>query len=735
MKRMIATGLALAAALADLPAEAQTSPAPGRYAATASDEPQTLPRISPRDLLPRSWFGAGETAAPSPVADDVAPGADGTTRARLMRDLRRSDAVEIIATDDRRPQPRAGSVLSADAPVTGAEGASFSAKNSRLARSIAAEAAEAISDSNNAPPVRVAPAGRPAPEENPEPVDKPPFTLEPAAPVLPAPQGAAVGPRGRVSVAANPSSTTKLPMFIGEAFSKPESFSTFAAPSAVAGQRMAKTPTKAPSQPGEPVEDDLLFTQRMPALVSKVAGPRTIVVGREANYRVLVANRGDVAADEVETVVVVPASAEVVGSKASSGVVEPAGEPGRFLWKASRLAAGEVVKLDLRLVARSGEPVELAVTHHHRPVDGRTLVEVQQPMLALDLTGPGDVLFGRSQVFRLTITNPGTGVAENVVLHLTPPGGDAAKRTTHDLGSIAAGEERAVEIELTAREAGRLAIAASALADGGLSADVSKEVLCRRAQLAVDVRGPADRYADSPATYVLRVSNPGTAPASDVVLDVELPAGFEPAVGPDAGPDSPAVDGGRLVYRVGALREGEQRVFELRGVLRQAGTGRLVAAASGADEARSEPAVTTTEVVALADLKLDVLDPKGPVATDQEVAYEIRVTNRGANDAHDVRVIGLFSEGIEPHHVEGAPSKVNDGRVAFDTIDRVAAGEERTFTIYARAHTEGTHLFRAEVLCRDLEIKLAAEETTRFFKDEAIEVAAEGYPSGPSISR
>jgi hypothetical protein len=32
----------------------------------------------------------------------------------------------------------------------------------------------------------------------------------------------------------------------------------------------------------------------------------------------------------------------------------------------------------------------------------------------------------------------------------------------------------------------------------------------------------------------------------------------------------------------------------------------------------------------------------------------------------------------------------------------------------------GTHVFRAEVLCKDLEIKLAAEETTRFYQDEIV---------------
>ena len=72
-----------------------------------------------------------------------------------------------------------------------------------------------------------------------------------------------------------------------------------------------------------------------------------------------------------------------------------------------------------------------------------------------------------------------------------------------------------------------------------------------------------------------------------------------------------------------------------------------------------------TNVVAIADLKLDVSDPSGPVAVGQEAIYEIRVTNRGASAAEDVNVVGLFSAGLEPETGEGAPYTVSDGRVAF----------------------------------------------------------------------
>jgi hypothetical protein len=78
----------------------------------------------------------------------------------------------------------------------------------------------------------------------------------------------------------------------------------------------------------------------------------------------------------------------------------------------------------------------------------------------------------------------------------------------------------------------------------------------------------------------------------------------------------------------------------------------------------------------------------------------------------------LFSDGIEPEQAEGSTYSVADGRVSFRAIDELPAGRDAKLRIRARALRAGTHVFRAEVLCSDLEIKLAAEETTRFYADE-----------------
>ena len=46
-------------------------------------------------------------------------------------------------------------------------------------------------------------------------------------------------------------------------------------------------------------------------------------------------------------------------------------------------------------------------------------------------------------------------------------------------------------------------------------------------------------------------------------------------------------------------------------------------------------------------------------------------------------------------------------------------GGEKTFKIHARADRPGNHVFRAEVVCAPLEIKLTSEQATRFYGDES----------------
>jgi len=475
-------------------------------------------------------------------------------------------------------------------------------------------------------------------------------------------------------------------------------------------------------------DPSVLASKQIPVITTEIRGPKQILIGREAVYTVRLQNQGTVAAEGIVVHIRIPTWADVVGTSAAQGVVQPLpqGTTATPLeWQLARLEGGGSQTLDIRLVPRVSRPLELGVSWMLSPVGSKAIVEVQEPQLKIDVAGPNEVLFEKPQVFRLTLSNPGTGEAENVKIQLVPPGG--GHEISHTVGNLAPGESKSIEIELTAREAGKLAMKAIASAEGGLTTDITRELFCRKPELEVDWRGPSTKYAGTAATYFFRVRNPGTAPAEDVSVTVALPQGAEFAAASEG--QTFDVQRREVCWRVGTLGPGDDHYMELKCVLKAPGVSQFGIIAATADGSLRDTESAETQVIALADLKLEVSDPSGPVAVGTPAIYEIRVANRGASAAKEVNIAAMFSEGVEPDQAEGAMYSVADGRITFRTIDELPAGRDLTLRIRAHAVRPGTHIFRAEVQCRDAEIKLAAEETTRFYADDATPQATDSAGS------
>ena len=473
-------------------------------------------------------------------------------------------------------------------------------------------------------------------------------------------------------------------------------------------------------------KDGLLFSYQQPMIASHVEGPQRILVGRAADYRIVLRNQGDTAAGSLIATIRIPAWAEVVDATSSRGIVQKAGPAGKagltasesnnLQWRIQQLKPGESQTLHVRLVPHRGHSMQLGVSWVLSPVGSTAIVEVQEPKLQMAIRGPDEVLFGKPQRYQLTLSNPGTGIAEQVRIQLVPPGGDASTATSHEIGSLKPGETHTIDLELTAREAGDLQVRALASAAGDLQTEATKHLFCRKPELELDWRGPDSKYAGTEATYYFRVRNSGTAPADPLLLKLKLPAGVK-YVEANAGPSFDAQKK-FVTWELARLNPQEEKFMQVRCRLDQAGPCEMQLMAQTVAGELQEEKTIETKVIALADLKLEVNDPQGPVPVGESAIYEIRVTNRGTNHAQGVNIVGLFSEGIDPVSVEGAQYSIRDGRVSFRTIKSLPAGHDIVLRILAKATQPGTHLFRAEVVCQDLDIKLSSEETTRFFQDK-----------------
>ncbi len=497
---------------------------------------------------------------------------------------------------------------------------------------------------------------------------------------------------------------------------------------------LARQPTIAREPtPADPVDDSrpgVLFTTRSPVLAVQASGPRTVRVGEPAQFVVKIKNAG-AAANNVVVTINVPQHAEVASAHATAGTVPPAGSDaaqGPLAWKIPRLEGKSGETLNLSLVPRSSEPMDLAVRFTYAPEASEMVVEVQEPKLEMAVSGPNDVQFGETRMYKLTISNPGNGDAENVVIGLLPVGRGAEGIASHKLGTLRAGQSKTVDVELTARQAGSITIKAQAHADGGLRAEAAEQVTVRRADLQIGVEAPRLTFAGTVGTYQITVVNTGDAPATDVQIAAMLPPDAKFIKG-STGSNYDAQQG-KVTWNVGTLQPNAERSLQLHCSLATAGDNRLQYVATAADEVGAST-TSTTQVEALADLKIEVRDPQGPVAVGDDAEYEVVLRNRGSAAAENVEVLVFFSEGLEAATVDGGPHEIATGQVIFDPIGAIGAKETVVLRVRAKADRSGHHVFRAELICESLGTKLAAEEATFFYGDDALTASTDNAQAAP----
>lgn len=464
-------------------------------------------------------------------------------------------------------------------------------------------------------------------------------------------------------------------------------------------------------------QDGVLVTRKSPILSVDTIGPRTISVGRESSYEVSISNSGEVPADGLIVFISLPEWAEVASAGASTGTAEmaKAGQAsGTIDWKVGTLNTKGRERLTLRIIPRQSRSFDLAVHWAYKPPASQAVIEVQEPKLLLQLDGPREVLYGKKQLFHLKLTNTGSGNADNVVLTLLPLGTGANVPASHQAGLLKAGEEKTLDVELTARQSGNLTIQVDARAEGGVRAQLSEKVLVRRASLKATIEGPKMQFVGTAGTYTVTLRNPGNAAARKVNVSVALPAGARYLSGVDGARLN--VAGGRVEWTVDTLAPEVEQTFALKCTMGLAGAGQLRLEATADDDLASS-AEMTVQIQSVASLTMEVRDPAGPTAIGEEAVYEIHVRNRGTRDAQGIEVFGYFSRGIEPTGADGAPSRLGPGQVVFQAIPTLAAGAETVFKVRAKADVAGNHVFRAEAHCKVLGSHLIREATNLYYGD------------------
>src|SRR5262249_33577623 len=101
------------------------------------------------------------------------------------------------------------------------------------------------------------------------------------------------------------------------------------------------------------------------------------------------------------------------------------------------------------------------------------------------------------------------------------------RQLTWTLGVLPAGQTHTIQLVLRSRGAAQVINCATVITADGLRAENCVTTQITQPQLKVAIAGPAAAVVNTPIVYQVTVSNPGTGPATNVLLSASFDQGLE----------------------------------------------------------------------------------------------------------------------------------------------------------------------------------------------------------------
>lgn len=405
--------------------------------------------------------------------------------------------------------------------------------------------------------------------------------------------------------------------------------------------------------------------------------------------------------------------------------------------------------------------------------------EVVKPNLELVKTAPAQANLCDDIEVSYYVKNIGTGNAERFVIRdslgdgLTTIDGD--KNLEFAVDGLKEGEVRKFVATLRAAKPGEFSSRAVAeLAEGGGKTNSNKATIAvRQADLAVQINGPDTHYLGRPANYTVLVANRGKAPAVNAVLRADFAEGAEllrfgevqpadanalnqatsqqPTKAPQpsegqkqegqaqqtaaqnksAGQSGQtagnvAIENADETWELGTLEPGQAvKVpvvvrFNKPGKLEHVAVAEFACGNDARKDAARAVARTQTELIALPDLMLAVVDSEGTVPQGEQVSYTIIVKNQGEAADQNVQITAELPEGLQFVSSAGPTDPKNKGQTLnFAPIKSLDPGDRAVYQVVTKATGEGQVLFHVELKSEALKQPATAEEPTRLFSQTA----------------
>jgi uncharacterized repeat protein (TIGR01451 family) len=248
----------------------------------------------------------------------------------------------------------------------------------------------------------------------------------------------------------------------------------------------------------------------------------------------------------------------------------------------------------------------------------------------------------------------------------------------------------------------------------------SEEVstLVRQPKLDVTVAGPEKEYINKTGTYTVTVKNNGDAPARRAVLGIDAGNGATVgtvAIGGGGGDAQVAAAYRKEGTDLDTIAPGESRTVTV--TVRANQEGRVeVKATAVASCVSPVSARTTTNILTLPALRLEVIDLDDPIRVGDSVVYRVTVKNQGTGADRNVGVTATLPPELQFVTAEGPTQARAEGQtIRLGTVEVLGAGQQAVWRIEAKALRGGDVRLRVDLKSDSLTQSATETEPTRLY--------------------
>ena len=325
---------------------------------------------------------------------------------------------------------------------------------------------------------------------------------------------------------------------------------------------------------------------------------------------------------------------------------------------------------------------------------------VVQPALAITKIGPETALINEIFAYTITVSNTGTGVAENTTVTDTLPAGtehvgslpagtvsEDGSTVTWSIGSVDPDGLSTITLTLRGTTAGAKVNTASATADGvdtAPQAQATTTVLVPA--IEVEKIGRTALFVGNQATYTLTATNTGEAPLTNVTITDTIASGMSYVSSSPEGTLSE--DGDTVTWSVGNLAvDGESTVTV---TLQGDEVGTMVNTASTtATEGVSDEAELNIVILAATGATIQITDSVDPIREGEEVTFTVVVSNQGRSPMTEVSVAVEVPDQFTIDSTSDDTKATIDAEastVTYDHGEDLATGDDFSFTVTVTAN-------------------------------------------------